>query len=70
MPAPPSTCVGDCDGSGDVTVSELIRMVNIALGNTPVTTCETGDANHDGQITVDEILTAVDNALDGCGEGP
>jgi len=38
-------------------------MVNIALGNTPVTTCETGDANHDGQITVDEILTAVNNAL-------
>jgi hypothetical protein len=60
-------CVGDCDGSGDVTVDEILTMVNIALGNTPVTTCEAGDANHDGQITVDEILTAVNNALNGCG---
>jgi hypothetical protein len=44
--------------------------VNIALGNTPVTTCEPGDANHDGQITVDEILTAVNNALNGCVQNP
>jgi hypothetical protein len=41
-------------------------MVNIALGNTPVTACDAGDANHDGEITVDEILTAVNNALGGC----
>jgi hypothetical protein len=42
-------------------------MVNIALGNAAVTTCEPGDTNHDGQITVDEILTAVITALNGCG---
>jgi hypothetical protein len=66
LPAPPSTCVGDCDGSGDVTVSELITMVNIALGNTRLLNCEAADANHDGQVTVDEILTAVNNALNGC----
>jgi hypothetical protein len=34
-------------------------MVNIALGNAPLTMCDSGDANHDGQITIDEILTAV-----------
>jgi hypothetical protein len=60
-------CAGDCDGSGDVTVDEIITLVNIALGNAPVTTCEAGDANHDGQITVEEIVTAVNNALNGCG---
>ncbi|MGD0947340.1 MAG: hypothetical protein ABSA52_07900 [Candidatus Binatia bacterium] len=38
-------------------------MVNIALGSTPVTACDAGDANHDGQITVDEIVTAENNAL-------
>jgi len=26
-------CAGDCDGSGDVTVNELVTLVNIALGN-------------------------------------
>jgi hypothetical protein len=41
-------------------------MVNIALGNVSVTTCEAGDANHDNEITIDEILTAVNNALNGC----
>jgi hypothetical protein len=64
-PGPP--CAGDCNGTGTVTVDEILTMVNIALGNTPVTGCEAGDANHDGQITVDEILTAVNNALNGCG---
>ena len=59
-------CVGDCDGSGDVTVDEILKMVNIALGNDTLDQCEAGDGNMDGQITVDEILTAVNNALNGC----
>jgi virginiamycin B lyase len=62
----PISCVGDCDGNGQVTVDEILTMVNIALGNEVVTKCLAGDANHDGQITVDEILTAVGNALNGC----
>jgi hypothetical protein len=69
-PAPtftPPRCVGDCNGNGQVTIDDILTMVNMALGNAPVTTCEAGDANHDGQITVDEILTAVNNALNGCG---
>lgn len=66
--SPPAPgCVGDCDGTGAVAVNNIITLVNIALGNTPVTACEAGDANHDNQITVDEILTTVNNALYGCG---
>jgi len=61
-------CVGDCNGNGQVTVDEILTLVNIALGSTPLTTCQAGDANHDGQITIDEILTAVNNALNGCGD--
>ena len=64
-PTPP-VCTGDCDGSGDVTVNEIITLVNIALGSADISTCMAGDANKDGQITVDEILTAVNNALNGC----
>ncbi len=60
-------CAGDCNGDGQVTVDEILAMVNIALGNADVMGCSAGDANGDGQITVDEILTAVNNALNGCG---
>ena len=66
LSAVPPVCVGDCDSGGAVTVDELITGVNIALGNSSVSTCDIGDVNHDGQITVDEIITAVSLALGGC----
>ena len=43
-------------------------MVNIALGNTSITTVGRVTPIDDGEITVDEILTAVNNALTGCPE--
>lgn len=61
-----SACTGDCDASADVTVDEIITLVNIALGNQTLTNCTAGDANTDGQVTVDEIVAAVNNALNGC----
>ncbi|HYD48763.1 MAG TPA: VCBS repeat-containing protein, partial [Terriglobales bacterium] len=63
---PPAPCTGDCDGSGDVTVDEILTMVNIALGNQSVAACVAADSNQDQQVTVDEILVAVNNALGGC----
>ena len=65
-----STCLGDCGGDGQVTVDEILIMLNIALGEATVTDCGSGDGNQDGQITVDEILSAVTNALDGCTTSP
>jgi len=65
-----AVCVGDCDDSGAVTVGELIVMVNVALGNAPVSTCLAGDADGHGDITVDEIVIAVNAALDDCPVGP
>jgi len=62
-------CVGECNGNGQVTVDEILTMVNIALGNAQLSDCNAGDANGDGAITVDEILAAVNNALNGCGAG-
>src|SRR5262249_34022163 len=59
-------CVGDCDGSGDGTVNEIIIMVNIALGNGMLSTCLHGDANGSGSIEITEIIQAVNNALNGC----
>jgi hypothetical protein len=59
-------CTGSCNGDGEVTVNELLTMVNIAAGSLPLAECEAGDSNHDGAITINEILAAVNNALNGC----
>jgi len=59
-------CAGDCSGDGQVTVDEILTMVNVALGSADVNSCMAGDANNDHNITVDEILSAVSNALRGC----
>jgi hypothetical protein len=65
-----STCVGDCDGSGDVTVDEIVTLVNMALGNqTQLSACPHGlpaDVTDASQVDVAVIITAVNNALSGC----
>jgi len=65
-PTPTPPCVGDCDRQGAVTVSSLLTMLNIALGNADVSTCLAGDANGDREITVNEIIAGVNSALNGC----
>src|SRR5215470_10301302 len=60
------SCPGDCDGSGDVTINELIVMVNIALGSAPVSDCPAGDIDGNGEIAISEIIAAVNAALNGC----
>lgn len=62
----PAACVGDCNGDGSVTVEEIVLMVNIALGNRPVSDCTAGDRDGSGEVTVDEIVAAVNNALGEC----
>lgn len=60
------TCTGDCDSSREVSVDEIIRGVNIALGTLPLSACSAMDANGDTEVTVDEIISAVNRALEGC----
>lgn len=74
LPARPGSagiapCVGDCNGSGYVSIAELVTMVNIALGQLQVDRCKAGDRDDNGSIEVPELVTAVNNALKGC-EGP
>jgi hypothetical protein len=64
--AGPASCTGDCDGGGDIAISEIITMVNIALGNLPLSACVAGDANGSSTIEINEIIMAVNNALNGC----
>jgi hypothetical protein len=62
----PVACVGDCNQSEEVTINEVVTMVDIALGTSPVSDCPAGDSNGDDKITVNEIVTAVNNALMAC----
>jgi len=61
-----ATCIGDCGGDGSVTIDELVRSVNIALGNAAVDACLASDRNGNGAVTIDELVAAVGNALNGC----
>ena len=67
-PAAAQTCVGDCDNSGAVAVSELILGVDILLGLQNVSACP-GLADGSGSVTVSRLIIAVNNALCGCGNG-
>ena len=59
-------CTGDCNDDGQVTVDELLKGVNIALGTVPASDCVAMDVDHNGMVTVDELLAAVNAALNGC----
>lgn len=58
-------CVGDCGGDDQVSISDLITGVNIALGLQPVSACE-AFANSQGEVTIAQLITGVNNALNGC----
>ena len=59
-------CPADCDADGQVTIAELVRAVNIALGLSAVDDCPSADPSGDAAVTVDELLQAVNAALGGC----
>lgn len=62
-------CTGDCNADGTVAINELITGVNIALGNSPLSTCTAFDVNSDGMVAINELIAAVSNALGGCPSG-
>lgn len=64
----PAACRGDCDEDGVVSVSELIRGVNVALGMSPASTCPPMDRNGDQVVMIDELVEATTNALTRCPE--
>src|SRR6185503_9700033 len=63
-------CEGDCDFNAEVTIEELVTLVNIALGNRPLADCSIGDADGNAEITIDEIIVAVGDALTSCATPP
>ena len=65
-PVPVGACVGDCDGTGMVSINELIVGVNIALGSDAVSKCPAFDCQGNGMVTINCLVKAVHNALSGC----
>lgn len=72
MPSPTATptpipriCVGDCNGGETVTIEELIRLVNIALGAMAPAECPRGIPGG-GSMDIGLLIRAVGNALNGC----
>lgn len=57
-------CIGDCDCSGTVSISELVGGVSRALRGTGPCACYDRDCNI--RVTVDEMVASVNRALHGC----
>jgi hypothetical protein len=67
---PPGVCAGDCGSDGQVSVDELLTMLNMAIRSLPLSTCPGGDATGDEKITIEDLVVAVTNARDGCTPQP
>ena len=65
-PTPGGVCAGDCDGDGQVTIAELTQVLNVVIGQLPLTQCEAADAGGDGELSIGDIIAAVRSALGGC----
>lgn len=61
-----SGCAGDCDQNRQVSIDELVRAVNIALGSGPLESCRAADSDGGGSVLVDDLIRAVNTALGGC----
>ena len=64
-PTPPP-CGGDCNGDSAVAINELVQIVNIVLGASPLSVCPAVDRNRDGMAAINEAVIAVGNTLNGC----
>lgn len=59
------TCLGDCDGSGRVTVNEPIRIINIELGLQSIEACPNNWPSH-CLICLNPFIDMINNMLAGC----
>jgi hypothetical protein len=59
-------CAGDCSDDETVTVDELVRGIDVALGGEPIDDCPLVDGNGDGSVSISELVAAVDSAVNGC----
>jgi hypothetical protein len=59
-------CAGDCTDDEVVSVDELVRGIEIALGGGSIDDCPLVDGNGDGSVSISDLVAAVDSAVNGC----
>jgi hypothetical protein len=62
-------CIGDCSGSYQVDISDVVTLVEIALGAADRAACPNGIPK-DTDITIALLIQAVNSALNGCAVAP
>lgn len=60
------SCVGDCDGDGEVFGNEVTIAINIVAGNADLNSCTAADADGDGEVFGNEVTIAINNVANGC----
>lgn len=67
-----TNCTGDCNGDGTVSIGEVIKCVNLFLGEpfcnvaNPNISCPVADANLNGIVSIGEVTQCVTRFLNGC----
>lgn len=67
-----TNCTGDCNGDGHVTIGEIVKCVNLFLGQprcsftNAAASCPVADANLDGNVSIGEVVQCVNRFLNGC----
>ena len=59
-------CPGDCAVDGEVGIADVMTMVAVINGVTPLDACAAGDVNRDGRVRANEVTRAIRSVLDGC----
>ena len=67
-----TNCNADCDGNGVVTIGEVVKSINLYLGqplchpSDPTLSCPVADTNHDQTVSIGEVIQAINKYLGGC----
>jgi len=67
-----TTCTGDCDGNGTVSIGEVVRCVNLFLGQPlcnsadPTLSCPVADSDLSNSVSIAEVQQCVVKFLIGC----
>lgn len=64
---PLPACPSDCNGNSSVSIAELIRLINIGIGFTDLSSCTAADSDGTGSVDVTDGVRGVYFSLQGCG---
>jgi hypothetical protein len=60
------SCIGDCDGNGEVSLLEVQQAFNAFLDDP--SECLAADSDQDGEVSLLDVQNTFNNFLDGCPE--